>query len=222
MHGAASLLVGTGMTIILRDATDAATVQKGTAVTADQALEKLMAGNKRYVAGKPTRHSQGGKRRRELARGQQPFASILCCSDSRVPPEIIFDQGLGDLFVVRVAGNVADDPGIGSLEYGAAVLGAPLLMVLGHSSCGAVEATLKGGEVPGHIGSLVKLITPAVEKAKGQPGDVLDNAIRGNVTLMVGRVKTTTPILADLVEKKTLRVVGGHYDLAAGTVELIG
>jgi len=190
--------------------------------TAEQALEKLMAGNKRFVAGKPTRPNQGAKRRGELTKGQWPFASILSCADSRVPPELIFDQGLGDLFIVRVAGNVADDPGIGSLEYGTAVLNAPLIMVLGHSACGAVDATLKGGEAPGRIGSVVKLIVPAVEKAKGKPGDALANAIHANVTLTVDRLRTTTPILADFVEKKKLKIVGAHYDLASGKVELLG
>jgi carbonic anhydrase len=191
-------------------------------LTGEQALEKLMAGNKRYAAGKPTRPNQTAKRRGELTRGQWPFAALLGCSDSRVPPEIVFDQGLGDLFIVRVAGNVADEPGIGSLEYAAAVLDTPLIMVLGHSACGAVSATLKGGQAPGQIGSIVRLIEPAVEKAKGQPGDALANAIHANVTLTVDRLKTTTPILSDRVEKKTLKIVGAHYDLATGRVELLG
>jgi carbonic anhydrase len=190
--------------------------------TPDQALQRLLDGNKRFVAGKAARPNQTGKRRGELTRGQSPFAAILSCADSRVPPEVVFDEGLGDLFVVRVAGNVADDPGIGSLEYGVAVLNAPLIMVLGHSSCGAVDATLKGGEVPGRIGSIVKLIAPAAEKAKGKPGNALANAIHANVELTVDRLKTTTPILSDAVEKKRIRIVGAHYDLGTGKVELLG
>jgi carbonic anhydrase len=190
--------------------------------TPDQALQQLVQGNARFVGGKVTRPNQTAKRRGEVAKGQRPFAAILSCSDSRVPPEVVFDQGLGDLFVVRVAGNVADDPGIGSLEYAVAVLGAPLVMVLGHSACGAVDATLKGGEFPGRVGSIAKLIAPAVEKAKGQPGNTLANAIHANVALTVDRLKTTTPILSDAVEKKKIRIVGAHYDLASGRVELLG
>jgi carbonic anhydrase len=199
-----------------------AAVAAASAATADEALQQLLEGNKRYVAGKLARPHQTARRRTEVAAGQSPVAALLSCSDSRVPPELIFDQGLGDLFVVRVAGNVADAPGIGSLEYGVAVLKAPLLVVLGHSACGAVDATLKGGDFPGQVGSIAKLIEPAVEKVRGHGGDTLANAIRANVALTVDRLKTTGPILADQVEKKTLRIVGAHYDLASGKVELLG
>lgn len=216
LAGAGAVLAGLGTTLV-RPATVAAA-----GPTPDEALQKLMDGNKRYVGGKPTRPNQTAKRRGELTRGQAPFAALLSCADSRVPPEVIFDQGLGDLFVVRVAGNVADDPGIGSLEYSVAVLGSPLVVVLGHSACGAVDATLKGGEAPGRIGSIAKLIVPAVEKTKGQPGNALANAIHANVTLTVDRLKTTGPILSDALEKKKLKIVGAHYDLASGKVALLG
>lgn len=214
LGGAAAAVAGLG-TALVRPAVAAGP-------TSDEALQKLMDGNKRFVGGKAARPHQTAKRRGEVASGQAPFASILSCSDSRVPPEVIFDQGLGDLFVVRVAGNVADDPGIGSLEYSVAILGAPLLVVLGHSACGAVEATLKGGETPGKVGSLVKLIAPAADKVKGQPGDALANAIHANVTLTVDRLKTTGPMLTDALEKKKLKIVGAHYDLASGKVTLLG
>jgi carbonic anhydrase len=216
LAGAAAMLTGLGVTLGRPPAARAA------GPTPDEALTRLVEGNKRYVAGKPTRPTQSAKRRGALTGGQAPFATILGCADSRVPPELVFDQGLGDLFVVRVAGNVADPTGIGSLEYSVAVLGAPLLVVLGHSRCGAVDATLKGDPVPGQIDSIVKLIQPAAEKVKGQPGDALANATRVNVTLTVDRLKTTAPILADAVEKKKIRIVGALYDLASGSVELLG
>jgi carbonic anhydrase len=216
LAGAATLLAGLGPSLVRPPAARAA------GPTADEALTKLQDGNKRYVAARLTRPNQSAKRRGELTAGQAPFASILSCADSRVPPELIFDQGLGDLFVVRVAGNVADPTGIGSLEYATAVLGAPLIVVLGHTRCGAVDATLKGGPAPGQIGSIVKLIAPAAEKAKGQPGDALANAIRANVALTVDHLKTLGPILSDAVEKKKVRVVGGIYDLGTGAVELLG
>ena len=127
-------------------------------ITPDQALEKLVAGNDRFVNQKRTKRNQDQNRLTEVAQGQEPFAAILGCADSRVPAEIIFDQGLGDLFVCRVAGNIAPPEEIGSLEFGTLVLGAKVLMVMGHERCGAVKAAIKGGELPGQIGSLVKCI----------------------------------------------------------------
>jgi carbonic anhydrase len=122
--------------------------------TPDQALQRLMEGNQRFVSGKVTHPSQSSARRSEISTGQKPFAAILSCADSRVPPELIFDQGLGDLFVVRVAGNTVNEEGLGSLEFGTKVLGAPLLLVLGHTKCGAVDAALQGKPLPGHISSV--------------------------------------------------------------------
>ncbi|MGA9176521.1 MAG: carbonic anhydrase [Desulfobacterales bacterium] len=146
---------------------------------------------------------------------------MLSCSDSRVPPEILFDQGLGDLFVIRLAGNILDDAALASLEYAVEHLGVKYIMVLGHERCGAVEAALKGGEVPGHIGSLVKAIQPAVEKAKNQPGDLLDNAVRANITIVVQQLKSSEPILEELVKKGDLTVVGTRYDLDDGVVVIL-
>lgn len=184
-------------------------------------VQKLLDGNKRYVDGKPSHPNQTPERRRHVAKGQHPFAVVVCCSDSRVPPEIIFDQGIGDLFVVRVAGNIVDDAGLGSIEYAAEHLHVSLIVVLGHERCGAVEAAVKGGEAPGHIKSLLETIRPAVEKAKGKPGDLAENAMRTNVKMVVDHLKASKPILEHLVHKGTLTVVGARYDLDDGMVTLM-
>lgn len=184
------------------------------------ALKKLMDGNDRYVHA--LRHpNRGALRRAQVAQGQHPIAIVLGCSDSRVPPEILFDQGLGDLFIVRVAGNIADPVVLGSIEYAAEHLGVPLLMVLGHERCGAVAASVQGGEAPGHIGSLVEAIMPAVLATRDMPGDHVDNAVVMNVRNVVGELGRSRPILAHLVETQQLKVVGGYYDLDTGAVELV-
>lgn len=184
-------------------------------------VQRLIDGNKRYVGGKPSHPNQTPERRRHVSKGQHPFAVVVCCSDSRVPPEIIFDQGIGDLFVVRVAGNIVDDAGFGSIEYAAEHLHVSLVVVLGHERCGAVEAAVKGGEAPGHIKSLLETIRPAVEKAKGKPGDLAENAMRTNVKMVVDHLKASKPILEHLVHKGTLTVVGARYDLDDGMVTLM-
>ena len=171
-------------------------------------LQQLIDGNARYVAAQLHHPHQEPERRITVAKKQYPFAIILTCADSRVAPEIVFDQGLGDLFVLRVAGNIVDDAVIGSIEYAAEHLGSSLIVVMGHERCGAVDAAVKGGEVPGHIGSLVQAIHPAVVKAKGMSGDLLDNSVRSNVEMVAGELKAGKPILAHLVEEGKLRVVG--------------
>jgi carbonic anhydrase len=190
----------------------------------DAALERLVQGNERYIEGKMRRHDFVSERP-ALALGQNPFAAILGCADSRVGPEYAFDTGRGDLFVCRIAGNFADAGSIGSLEYAVAVLGTPLILVLGHSKCGAVDAAVKsvkdGKEFPGHIPSLVSAIRPAVKAAQNQPGDLLDNAIKQNVLLNVERLKTTEPILSNAVQAGKLRLGGGIYSLETGRVTLI-
>ncbi len=183
-------------------------------------LEKLLAGNQRYVTGNLVHHHQSGSRMRAIAAGQHPFAIILGCADSRVPPEIIFDQGLGDLFVIRVAGNILDDAILGSIEYAVEELGTALVLVLGHERCGAVAATVKHAEVVGHISTLINAIQPAVDKAKTKPGDLLDNAVRANIELVVAQLKSSMPV-ADLVLKNKLTVVGAQYNLKCGSVDLI-
>ena len=188
----------------------------------DDALDRLKKGNDRYVAGVMKRHDFRTERE-ALAGGQNPYAGILSCADSRVAPEYAFDSGRGDLFVVRVAGNFAEEDGIASLEYTVKFLGTPLLVVLGHDNCGAVSAAIKtvkdGVELPGHLPQLVEHIRPAVQAALPEPGDLLDNAIRENVLLNVEKLKTATPILSQYVVDKKVRVVGGIYKLADGHIE---
>jgi carbonic anhydrase len=193
-------------------------------LTPDAALARLMQGNQRYVAGVSKRHDF--KHEREaLTKGQNPYAGVLSCADSRVAPEYAFDAGRGDLFVCRVAGNLINDDVIASFEYAVSVLNTPLIIVLGHQACGAVEAAIKsiksGTTLPGHLPSLVTALAPAVNAARDQPGDNLDNTIKQNVVLTVGGVKTATPILSQAVEQRKLRVVGAVYDLADGRVVLV-
>jgi carbonic anhydrase len=183
---------------------------------ADGALQRLVEGNGRYVASKLTHPNQGAERRMEVSKGQSPFAIIVGCSDSRIPPEIVFDQGLGDLFVVRVAGNVLEDIGMGSIEYAVDHLGVSLVVVLGHGKCGAVSATVQGGHAPGHIGAIVKAISPALEKAKGLAGDLTDNTIKVNAQLMVEQIKSSAPILSGKVSEGALKVAGAYYDIERG------
>jgi carbonic anhydrase len=195
------------------------------AISPDAALERLMQGNARYVDGLSRRHDF--KHEREaLADGQNPYASILSCADSRIAPEYAFDSGRGDLFVCRVAGNFANDDTVASLEYSVAILNTPLFLVLGHESCGAVGATINSLKdnttLPGHLPSLVAALAPAVRAVADQPGDKLANATRRNVIDNVAKLKAATPILNDAVEKGKLKIVGGVYRLGDGKVELVG
>ena len=190
----------------------------------DEALQRLLDGNQRYVANKAVDPNQSETRRIEVSTGQHPFATILGCVDSRVPPEIVFDRGLGDLFVIRTAGQVVDQAVMGSIEFGSFELGIPLVFVLGHESCGAVKATLETLEANGHaegsIGYLVEAITPAIEAAHGQEGDELDNAVKANVSLVVEQLKQS-PILSAAIAAGTLKIVGGRYDLDKGAITMV-
>ena len=188
-------------------------------ISPDEALAKLMSGNRRYVSGTVVHPHQDAARRQEVLSGQQPFAIVLSCSDSRVPPEVFFDQGIGDIFIIRDAGNIVDDVVLGSIEYAAEHLGSPLMMVLGHDKCGAVAATVQGGEAPGHIGSLIKAIAPAVEKARAQSGDLLDKAIWQNIQDVAAAIQADA-LLAHLIHQGKLKVVGARYHLDTGAVEL--
>ena len=187
-------------------------------VTADSVLAELTAGNAHHVAHRYQHPHETAERQRELASSQSPHAEILSCADSRVPPELIFDQGLGDLFIIRVAGNVVSDTELGSLEYGAEHLHVPLLVVMGHQHCGAVTAAVEGGEAEGHIAALVNLLRPAVEKTRGMPGDHVENAVTANVEMVVKQLRASTPILAKLVSEGKLKVVGAVYSLDTGKV----
>ena len=190
-------------------------------VPPEQALQRLLEGNQRYVAGMPTHPDQTTDRRLELAKGQAPFAIVLTCSDSRVAPELFFDQGLGDLFVIRNAGNILDDHAIGSMEYAVEHLHASLIVVVGHGKCGAVSAAVAGGEIPGHIRSLVEAITPAVEEVKNLPGDKVDNSVRANAQRMAGILTHVEPILKTAAKEGHLKIVAARYDLSTGQVEIL-
>lgn len=192
-----------------------------TTLSSELALQKLIEGNKRYAEGKPFYSNQTIKRRKEVAENQSPFAIIISCSDSRVPAEIIFDQGIGDLFVARVVGNVVDNMVKASVEYAAEYLNVQLAVVLGHKRCGAVDAAIKSDGSHGFIDNLIKAIKPAVERAKSQTGDLWDNAVKANIEIVVDQLKSSQPILCNLVKKNKLMIVGAYYDLDSGLVDTI-
>ena len=218
-------------------------------VSASEAISRLKEGNGRFTAGRPQHphesaderkytaansyenagvislgmtSEQAAKRRAELTKSQHPFAIILSCSDSRVPPETVFDEGLGDLFIIRVAGNILNDEGLGSIEYGVDILGARLIVVLGHQSCGAVDAAMKTvaakGKAPGHIQSLVAAIKPVVDST---PKGDLDTTIKANVKHVVDALRSSTPILKSRVDSGDVQVVGGYYTLDSGAVTFL-
>jgi carbonic anhydrase len=198
----------------------AAPAASGT-LTGEQALQRLLDGNDRFVSGKSMHPNQTTDRRAAVAGGQSPFAIVLACSDSRVAPELIFDQGLGDLFVIRNAGNVLDDHVLGSMEYAVEHLHVPLIIVVGHSKCGAVTAAVAGGEVPGHLHSVTDSIAPAVEQSKNLPGDKVDNAIRANAERAAEILAHTEPVLKEAVAHNNLLIVPARYDLDTGKIELL-
>jgi carbonic anhydrase len=188
------------------------------ALSADRALRKLMEGNRRYASAATAHPNQTPARRAAVVKGQHPFAVILGCSDSRVPPEIIFDQGLGDLFVVRLAGHILSEEARGSIEYAVDHLGTRLVVVLGHDGCGAVTAAVKGGGAAGRVGRVIQAIAPAVRKARNKPGDLLENAIRENVAMVVEQLKSSAPLLQAQVNNGGLKIIGAHYHLNDGKV----
>jgi carbonic anhydrase len=187
----------------------------------EAAVARLAEGNHRFVAGTSTHPDQNAERRRETAEGQHPFAIVLTCADSRLSPEIIFDQGIGDLFVVRNAGNLADDHVLGSIEYAVEHLHAPLVVVLGHTKCGAISAAVGGGEAPGHIKSIVEDLADAVSMAKKKPGDPVDHAVRIHAKLTAAAIASSAPILAEAVKAGHVQVVAARYDITTGTVEFL-
>lgn len=189
--------------------------------TPQQVLDELIAGNKRFVENKPEGRNQDYIRLVEVSQGQKPLVSILGCADSRVPIEVVFDRGLGDLFVVRDAGNIATPEEIGSLEYGTYVLGSKVLMVMGHEKCGAVKAALDGKPLPGQIGSIVEAIAPSIDRANQDDSeDFYIKTIKDNVMLQVKRVNES-PLVQELVQKGKLIVVGAYYKLRTGEVSLL-
>lgn len=196
-----------------------------TTLTPDQALDLLKGGNEGFVTDAPFRAAVGRERRVEIARGQYPFCVLVGCSDSRVPPELLFGRGLGDLFIVRVAGNTVDAVGLGSIEYAVGNLGVPLIVVLGHERCGAVAAAVevvqKATEFPGSIETMLEPIVPSVIRAQTMQGDLLSNAVRVNVERVVERLKVSGTILSEAVAKGSLKIVGAHYDLDDGAVQFL-
>ena len=197
-----------------------------TSLTADQALATLKEGNAKFLTDSPLRAVQGRARRLEIARGQAPFAVLVSCSDSRVPPEVLFGRGLGELFIVRNAGNTVDTVALGSIEYAIAVLGVPLIVVLGHERCGAVDAALsvveKNTIFPGSLNQMIEPILPAALMARstGAKGEaLLDAAVRENIRRVVTRIKNSEAVLMNPIKTGKVKVVGARYDLDDGEVD---
>ncbi len=188
--------------------------------TADEALQRLMSGNERFATGKSQHPDNFEARRKELLDKQAPFATILACSDSRVPVELLFDQGLGDLFVIRVAGNTVDDFVYASLEFATTALKTPLIMVLGHERCGAVNAALSNGTPDSYLGTLVKTIRGAIQGHTCPPKNPLSCAIKENVTAVVDKISKADPVLAPLIKNGQVKIVGAVYELESGKVIL--
>jgi carbonic anhydrase len=187
-------------------------------LTPDQALKALLDGNERFASGKLTSFDKDlAILRDHTVDKQEPFAAVLSCADSRVPVEIIFDQTIGHIFVTRVAGNIVTPEIIGSLEYGAAVLGTKVILVLGHAGCGAVKAAIQGKAVPGQISSLFPHLQPAVDQA----GSDVVATIKANASIQAGLLSKASPVLAPMVKEGTLKIVGGYYDLGTGKVALV-
>jgi carbonic anhydrase len=189
-------------------------------IPADKALEILIQGNDRYVAHRETHPDATLERRAELTKGQHPYAIVVGCADSRVPPELVFDAGLGDLFVIREAGNVVDDVVLGSVEYAVEHLGVKLVMVLGHEKCGAVTAAVNHTK-EAHISSIVKAIQPSVQASKKEPGDAVHNCVLANAKRVAGQIRNSQPLLGHAVHEGGLKVIAADYDLATGKVTIL-
>jgi carbonic anhydrase len=222
-----SVLLGTGLAVgagLLGSAAPAAAADSPVHTPAD-ALARLLGGNRRFVRGHARHPHQSLADLREVAAGQHPFAITLGCADSRVPPELLFDQGLGDLFDNRVAGNIVDDLLLGSVEFAVEEFGSPLIVVLGHERCGAITATIDairaGGTAPGHIGAIVEALRPIVEPVLDEPGDPVENGVRANIRAQVAALHSRSEIVAEHVHDGRLRVVGARYDLDNGRVSLV-
>ena len=213
-------LAGFIIAVILAVAAICLAADPAASVTSDEALKKLNEGNARFVSGN-RQPLDVAKRRTEVAKDQKPFAIVLSCADSRVAPELVFDQGLGDIFVIRTAGEVIDPAATGSIEYAVGHLGVPLIVVLGHQRCGAVAAAVSGANEPGHIADLLKAIQPAVEAVKGKPGDAVDNAVHAQALAVAKQLQSTGPIISESVKSGKLLILAGYYSLDSGKVEVL-
>lgn len=189
--------------------------------TADEALQRLLAGNKRWVAGTLEHPNHCEESRRLTSKKQTPIATILTCADSRVPPVDIFDQGIGDLFVVRVAGNIIGSHSLGSIEYAVKHLQTPLVMVMGHSSCGAVGAVASEVKLDGHMASFTAPIQTAIKKAKPIAGDLVDNAAKEVAKMIASQIADSEPIIGDYVKEGKVKVIPAYYDIGTGAVQLL-
>ena len=191
-------------------------------LTPDQALKILKEGNDEFRTDAPYRAARGRERRIQLALGQAPFCVLVGCSDSRVPPELLFGRGLGELFIIRNAGNTIDTAALGSVEYGVGVLGCPLVVVLGHEKCGAVAAAVdvvtKNATFPGVIGEMIQSILPAVLSVRDKPGDLMENAVEANARRVAARLKTQSPVLLEALRTNRVKVIAANYDLDDGSV----
>ncbi len=219
-------VMGTGFWSMQLDQAIAATTPVEP-LSPDAALKRLREGNQRFVQQKSKHPDQSPTRIKEVAQEQHPFVAMLSCADSRVPPEILFDEGIGDLFDIRVAGNIVTPEVLGSLEYAVACLNTPLIMVLGHERCGAVTAAVDGKHLPGHIDSFVKPIIPVVAGAKGEASDpvdhavTVDNAVTANVRYQINKLTQNSLILSQRSLAGKLQIVGGRYDLDSGEVTIV-
>lgn len=204
--------------------TDPAKKPAPAGMTPDEALRLLREGNEAYLRGEYRSELSNAQRRLEIAKGQTPFAAYVTCSDSRVPPELLFGRGLGELFIIRNAGNTVDTVALGSIEYAVAVLKVPLVVVMGHERCGAVDAATKvvtdNATFPGQIGRMIEPIIPAVLSARNEEGDLLENSVRANVRRVANQLRQQTdPIMMDPLSAGSLKVVGAYYDLDSGKVD---
>ncbi|MDJ0713270.1 MAG: carbonic anhydrase [Prochloraceae cyanobacterium] len=222
--GSYAVLTSMGNKINAAESTDKLVASAGNKkfsnLSPDQAISELVQGNQRFIRQRSRNPNQSRLRLLETSDSQSPFACILTCSDSRVPPEIIFDRGLGDLFVVRDAGNIATSGEIGSLEYGALVLGAKAVVVMGHQNCGAVKAAIELGSTSGFIGSIINEILPAIQISRSKEGDLVYNAIIANIQLQKQKVQTS-PVISKLTKENKIKVVGAYYNLENGRVEIL-
>ena len=219
LKGTGALAQGSG-----QHAHHSAPMPRARNLSPDQALELLREGNRAFLAGEIDREPSSARQRLELAKGQEPFAAYVTCSDSRVPPELLFGRGLGELFIIRNAGNTVDTVAMGSIEYAVAILKVPLVVVMGHESCGAVDAAAKvvsdNATFPGSIGPMIEPIIPAVLSVRDKPGDPLTNAVQANVSRVVkGLRENADPILLEPQERGEVKVVGAYYSLQRGTVD---